>query len=335
MLTRADAVPARPPPPTAVALAGRLARILVSTPSARRSDEPAATGGTMETTLIPTPSLEALVQRATEVATLPNVARRVLELLGQEQTSAAQLQAVIEKDQALTSRVLKIANSAFYGLRREVTSVQRAVVVLGFQTLRSLVVAASAKALHRRFGMTEQLLWEHAVFCSIAARVVARESGADRETVFLGGLLHDLGKIILNNETAEAYAAVMARTYNQGVLWNTAELEQYGFTHADAGAGVAEKWGFPAELVSIIAWHHRWQDEPGSHIPDPAVETAVAIVGLVDCLSRRHGIGYRKAADVDFHPLRVTATLGLDDDALERLGGECLAAYEAEKDAFQ
>ena len=127
----------------------------------------------MSTTTAVTPTLEAMIQGATEVATLPTVARRVLELLSQEQSSAAQLQAVIEKDQSLATRVLKIANSAFYGLRREVTSIQRAIVVLGFNTLRSLVLAASAKALNRRFGIAEQLLWDHAVFTSIAGKVVA------------------------------------------------------------------------------------------------------------------------------------------------------------------
>jgi putative nucleotidyltransferase with HDIG domain len=280
---------------------------------------------------------EERIAKAGKLATLPPVARKMLDLLEREDTSAAQIQGVLETDQALTARVLKIANSAFYGLRGEVKSPRHAIMVLGFATLRSLVVAASAQALHRRFGLTERMMWEHSVGVSIGAKVIARAAGMHDlgETCFIGGLLHDLGKTVLNNDTPERYAEVMMRMYNEGVGSLEAEVDLYGFGHDEIGAGVAEKWGFPGALVEVIALHHRFEAGEAIAVEEPGGMATIAIVSLADHVARHYGIGQRRPEpDIDLAKLRATVLLRLDPAEVPALAERCREAVEAEKGVF-
>src|ERR1043166_3413857 len=118
-------------------------------------------------------SLDELIKKAGELNMMPQVARKVVELVSTETSTAGQLAELLEKDPNITTRILKISNSAFYGLRREVRTVQQAIVILGFKSLRSMVVASSSKALHKRFGITEQLMWDHSIGTAIGAKVIA------------------------------------------------------------------------------------------------------------------------------------------------------------------
>jgi len=281
-------------------------------------------------------SKDELINKAGDLKVLPMVARKALDILNDENCSIDDLSNVIEKDQTIAARILKIANSALYGLRQEVTSLQHALLILGFKTLRSIVLTATTKSLYKKFGITEKIIWDHSVGAAIAAKLVSRGHGSDvGDTAFVGGLMHDLGKVIMNNETPEVYSEVMMKMYNEEMDSITAEKEVYGYDHTDVGAGVTGKWKFSAQLVLVLKEHHlincRLEDMGDSH-----TAKSLACVHLADHICKFLGIGYREADEtVLLHELQSAVYLDLNKDKLDKLVGEISDTYNAEKSVFE
>ena len=236
------------------------------------------------------PTKEILIKNAGDLKVLPFVARKVLDTVGDERSSINDLSDVIEKDQTITARVLKISNSALYGLRYEVTSVHHALLLLGFKTIRSLVLSVSTKSLYKQFGMKEKIIWDHSVGAAIAAKLLSEGLGSEVEEIaFIGGLMHDIGKVVLNNETPEVFAEVMMKIYNEGANSIEAEEEMYHYNHSEIGARVSEKWGFPARLIKVIANHHL-NNRGLEDIQESADAKAIACVNLADNVCRVLGM---------------------------------------------
>jgi len=280
-------------------------------------------------------SKDELINKAGDLKVFPFVARKALDILNNENCSIDDLSAVIEKDQTIAARILKISNSALYGLRQEVTSLQHALLILGFKTLRSIVLTATTRSLYKKFGMTEKIIWDHSVGAAIGAKLISRGFGSDVvDTAFVGGLMHDLGKVIMNNETPEAYSEVMMKMYNEGMDSITAEKEIYGYDHTDVGAGVTGKWKFAAPLVQVLKEHHlnncRLED-----ISDPITAKSVACVHLADHVCKLLGIGYREADEsVLLHELPSAVYLDLGKNNLDKLVNEISETYNTEKSVF-
>jgi putative nucleotidyltransferase with HDIG domain len=201
--------------------------------------------------------LEKIILETVDVPSLPAVAGRVLQLMNDDFSSLNELEGIISKDQAFSSRLLKIANSPYYGGGKKVDSVSTAIILIGFSTMRSLVVAASLKDVHRKSGLLETRLWEHSLGVSIAASILARETkivGAEEALVV--GLIHDIGKTILNNSMPDAYSLVIERVYEDGSGFLEAEDELLGFNHCNVGGLIARKWKLPRNLEVVIEHHH-------------------------------------------------------------------------------
>ncbi len=280
-------------------------------------------------------SKDELINKAGDLKVLPFVARKALEILNDENCSIEDLSTVIEKDQTIAARILKISNSALYGLRQEVTSLQHALLILGFKTLRSIVLTATTRSLYKKFGMTEKIIWDHSVGAAIAAKLISRGLGSDvADIAFVGGLMHDLGKVIMNNETPEVYSEVMMKMYNEGMDSVTAEKDIYGYDHTDVGAGVTGKWKFAAPLVLVLKDHHlnncRLED-----INDSLAAKSIACVHLSDHICKFLGIGYREADEsIIVHELQSAVYLNLGKDHLDNLLNEISETYNAEKSVF-
>ena len=280
-------------------------------------------------------SKDELINKAGDLKVLPFVARKALDILNNENCSIEDLSTVIEKDQTIAARILKISNSALYGLRREVTSLQNALLILGFKTLRSIVLTATTRSLYKKFGMTEKIIWDHSVGAAIAAKLISRGLGSEvTDMAFVGGLMHDLGKVVMNNETPEAYSEVMMKMYNEGIGSIAAEKDVYGYDHTDVGAGVTGKWKFAAPLVTVLKEHHlnncKLED-----IGDPLAAKSVASVHLADHICKLLGIGYREADEsVLLHELPSAVYFNLGKDKLDKLVIEISETYNAEKSVF-
>lgn len=277
-----------------------------------------------------------LVKKVGDINALPFVARKVLDILGNENVAIADLITIIEKDQVIAARILKISNSALYGLRQEVTSLQQALMILGFRTIRSLVLSASTKSLYKRFGITEKMMWDHSVGAAIAAKTFAKGLGSEvGETAFMGGLMHDLGKVIMNNETPDAFAEVIMKVYNEGMDSITAEEEIYGYNHTDIGAQVMAKWGISPALIRILRYHHLNYCSI-EDIEDPLEAQGVACVHLADQTCKFLGIGYREPDDtIALNELSSAEYLGISKEKMDQSVQEINETYEREKSVFQ
>ncbi len=281
-------------------------------------------------------SKEALIKKAGDINVLPTVARKILDALGEESFSINDLEHIIETDQALAVKVLKISNSALYGLPQEITSLKHALMVLGMKTIRSLVLSISTKSLYNKFGITEQKMWDHSVGAAFASWLISTGHGkAVADIAFIGGLMHDLGKVFMNNETPDAFSEVMMKTYNDRSDSIDAEADVYGYNHAEVGAIMAGKWGFPSVLVRIIKIHHL-NDNKLDDIEDEVVAKGVACVNLANYFCKSLGIGYRETDEsLELHTLPSAVFLKIGCERAEQLKKEIMETYENEKSVFE
>jgi putative nucleotidyltransferase with HDIG domain len=243
---------------------------------------------------VSTPALEQVVAQAGDISAIPAVARKALELIDSPDTSAVQVGETLANDPVLTARILKVANSALFGLSREINSLTQAVSLMGFRTTRDLVLLASLRSAYRRFGLPERLLWSHSVACGIGARLVARRHAPSAsDDAFICGLLHDVGKVVLNNEAPEAYTQVMMTTYNEGAPFVTVERTTLGYTHTELGASVAEQWRYPQVIRDTVRLHHAVEE--GLALPeDDHVGRVLACVDVANTALKVLGTGYRQ-----------------------------------------
>jgi putative nucleotidyltransferase with HDIG domain len=241
--------------------------------------------------------LEELINKAGDMKVLPSVARKVMEMVERDDVSGNQLAEVISKDQALSAHLLKAANSALFGLPREITTVLMAVSVLGFKNTRDMTIMAATRGVYKRFGITEKMLWTHSVSAAIGAKTIAGHYAPFvRDDAFICGLLHDVGKVILNNECPDLFSQVMVRTYNEGESSIRAESEVFGYTHTDVGALITAKWNYPEVISSIILQHHR-DEESRPSMEDPGTLKVLACVDLSNTICKVLGAGYREPCE--------------------------------------
>jgi putative nucleotidyltransferase with HDIG domain len=281
-------------------------------------------------------SKENLIKKVGDLKVLPFVARKLLETISNENASIENLSDIIEKDQTIAARVLKISNSALYGLRQEVTSLQQAIMILGLKTIRSLVLSVSTKSLYKQFGITEKMMWDHSVGAAVATKMISGNLGSEvKDVAFIGGLMHDVGKVFMNNETHDAFAEVMMKIYNDGIDSISAEEQVFGYTHADIGAKVIAKWGLSPVLVQILELHHL-NGTGLDTIKEPAVAKGVACVNLADNICKVLGIGYRESDDsIVLHELPSAVFLKMNKQKLGELVEEVNETYDQEKSIFE
>lgn len=262
--------------------------------------------------------LDAL-RGVTGLPSLPTVVGELSRRLSSEDAAPADIARLLSHDQALTARVLKLANSAFYAPREPVRSVRQAVVMLGLSTVRSITLKASVLS---AFPVAEaRPFWLHSLGTACAARAVARLAGlAPEDDAFVMGLLHDIGKIALAEHLPEAYAKVRARVAAEGGLLRDAELAVLACDHAVVGRFLCSHWSLPIEFREAIGGHHDLA------LCAPVHRPWAACVHLADILARRLEIGNGgdNAMPKLLPGVLDALALGPDDIA------PCIAATEAE-----
>ncbi|GAM09642.1 putative protein [Geobacter sp. OR-1] len=277
--------------------------------------------------------LEQAIMAAGDLPTIPVVAMKVMQLLESENATADELAKIVASDPAVAARVLKISNSSFYGCQRQIQSLSMAIVILGFSTLKSLVVAASVKQVYKPFGLTEQMLWEHSFGAGLAARIIASATKlANEEEAFLAGLFHDIGKTIMNMLDRDKFQLVMQKCYNDGILFDEAEKNVYPFSHDEVGAYVIKKWNFPDALFTTIMQHHKLDF---SSSDDAYVANLTAVVNLADQFCNRLGIGTRDPhEELDIASSKAAQIANLDSERIDELLETFSAAYEKDRQTF-
>ncbi|MFH0809182.1 MAG: HDOD domain-containing protein [Pseudomonadota bacterium] len=300
-----------------------------------------------KTVPVPTPSstpgeitlsdIEALVGKDVDVPPIPVVARKVMELVNDPYTSASIIKKAISSDQALAARVLRIANSAFYSPRETVSDMVTAIRILGFNTIKELVVGASLKGVYKNMGLLHKMLWEHSIAVAVGARVISRQLRVTTtEGTMVAGLLHDIGKVLMLQSHQDLYQQVIERVYNEGASFIEAEEQIFGYNHTQVGLLLVQKWNFSVELGLVVQNHHLL-DFTGM---PPAVGRLIAMVNLSDLIAKRLGLGYRRANDsVDLPGSPAAAALRsrpqeMDETVCDTLVQETKTSFEKEKGIF-
>ncbi len=223
--------------------------------------------------------------------TLPHVASQVMELSMSSRVSVKEIAKILETDPALTSKVLKVANSAFYGLKQQVNSLELALVILGMGEISYLVMSVSVFSafpdIPGKKTFNREQFWIHSAGCGHFARIIARRLGESSLSgeVFVGGLLHDIGKIVLDEKAHEVFTDIFTRAQEEDrAIWEV-EREVLGFTHEEVGLVLAQKWNLPVSLQEAISCHHT---------PEEAEKApfTVAVVRMADLFCKAKDIGY-------------------------------------------
>jgi len=217
---------------------------------------------------------------------------------------------------ALATRVLKLVNSSYFGLRREITSIQHAVMVLGTAQLRSLVLSGAVSELFDRQGVVGSFsraeFWKHSIAAAAASRAIAAESRlVDPEIAFTAGLIHDMGKVVIDRHLHADFILIVTRMEQDGLPMREAEAAVLGVTHEEIGNHLAMHWNLPQILREAIGFHHQVADAP----EDQAVAATVAVA---DALVRELQIGNGGGATCA--PINgVIRLAGLDEDHFANL----------------
>ncbi len=236
-----------------------------------------------------------------DLPTLPTVLDEVTKLVQDPNSSTEQVAAVISRDQVLSAKVLKMVNSPIYGFPRRIGSIQHALVLLGFNVIRGLIISTSvfdvmAKSM---FG-----LWEHSLGCALACSSVAKMAGfKDPEEYSVAGLLHDLGKVVIALQLPELKEEVDTLVREEDLLYVDAENKVLGFGHDRVNAWLADHWNLPKKIREGLVWHHR----PRSAQMYPEMG---CVVHLADFLARLYEVG--NSGDDNVSYLRQYALNTLD-----------------------
>ena len=233
--------------------------------------------------------VDGVIRSIKRLPPFPDVSTKALKILDDPDASVDQLISIIQYDQAITANVLKLCNSAYYGLSRKVHSLREGLVLLGNRELRNIILTSTAvKFFHkenRGYDLAQGELWRHSVVTAIISKLISdRVSGTEPASLFTTALLHDVGKVVLGS-FVDTYSEQVIALVNEGEhSFLEAESEILGINHAEVGAKVAESWNFPEDIVRAIRLHH---EPDGASDNDPLTP----IIYLADILTLSMGIG--------------------------------------------
>ncbi len=274
------------------------------------------------------------VRNIRNLPTLPTVVTRILEAAQDKSANAKQVAEIVSNDQSISAKVLQLANSAFYGFSRQITTITQTVVILGFDTVRSLALSVST------FNTLSQNLeesnfdrggfWLHSIGCGVATRPIAKKLGIrDAGTLFVAGILHDLGKVILDNYFREPYELAVQKMKSERRAAHEVEMEIMNIDHAEVGGWLASRWHFPPSLIVPVQYHH----DPLA--ADEEYRRDAMIVHLANIMAKQLQIGVCYEAEVPDPDEAILNELNLTPDDIQLLLEELEGAKEEIDEFFK
>ncbi|MDR7856889.1 HDOD domain-containing protein [Tissierella sp.] len=234
-------------------------------------------------------NIEYIVSKVDDMKVLPQIINEIIALTDDPNSTIQDMEKAILQDQVLTTKILRLANSAYYGYARNISTISRAAVLLGFQAIKSLALASTVRTYLsdelKGYSLEKNELWTQSQTCAIVSRLIAKKvKYTNPEEAYVAGLLRDIGKTILNQHMEKEYSQVLTRVEEDNVSFLDAEREVFGFNHAEIGEKVAEKWNLPESLVDAIGHHHT----PELATINPLL---VSIVHIADAITMMMGVG--------------------------------------------
>lgn len=280
----------------------------------------------------PNLTIEEIIAKTKDLPTMPAATIKVLKETDRADASAHSVAQIILQDQSLAARVLRLANSAYYGLPRQVTEMQDAVVVLGMRTLRNLALMASTYTWLKReikgYALGPEDMWRHALGTAVAAQLIAEKTRkADADSAFIAGLLHDLGKLALAVWLEGKTNILVELSNRQGVGFDFVERQVLGFDHCDVGSHLAVQWNLPDIFGKAMKYHHN----PSACEPHDSVVDAVHIG---DHLAMGFGLGLGGDGLRYEMDLAALDRLGIDEMGYEQLAATFVDRFETAFESF-
>lgn len=278
-------------------------------------------------------AVQDLVQSIDELASLPGVCGRITELVEDPDSTIKGMAQVISQDPGLSVKLLRIANSAFYGREKAVESIDQALNVIGMQRLRDIVLGTAA--IDTFNGIPNELIsmedfWMHSLYCAIASRLLAKNiANKNAETVFIAALLHDIGQLVLFHEKPEASRQALLMTIEDVNEPDMVEAEQqiFGFNHCQVGAALAEQWSLPDMLLNSILYHHNPENAPVYQ-----QEVALVHIGnILACMAELDEIAEEDVAGIHSSAWAIT---GLDEKIIPDIMHETQEQFSDVKRLF-
>jgi HD-like signal output (HDOD) protein len=229
------------------------------------------------------------IENISSIPTLPTVIERLTRLLQNPKTSAEEVGKAITTDQALASKVLKLVNSAFYGFPGRISTITHAIVILGFSTVKNVVLTASFfdAFSNKGEGKAEfnlENFWMHSIACGAASLSIAKQIGSSKkEECFIAGLIHDLGKLILCRYLPHEFNQALQHCSENKQLFYESEKELFDSTHEEIGGFLAERWNLPANLQNAVKCHHKPSLAHDHYQTTAIVHCADIFIRALDC----------------------------------------------------
>lgn len=257
------------------------------------------------------PELQKAMGRVTEISSLPEVTTRIVEVVEDPRSTAQDMHDIVKHDPALAAKILKVVNSAFYGLPSQIASLDRAIVMLGLSAVKNIALAASLSRLFRPGAISERFaardLWTHCISVGVCARLLAQVSVGQVEETFVAGLVHDMGLLVEYQLFPHKLKAVADRCHAQPQDFCAAEREIIGADHQAFGAALAGKWKFPPGLRAAISYHHRPEKLK------PELKRIVTAVQLADIICCQNELGFYLTAQTQEVADEALALIGVSE----------------------
>ena len=252
---------------------------------------------------------------------MPATAARLMPLLQNPDASASKIEDILKYDPGLTANILKLTNSAYFGLPSRVSSVRQAIMLLGWKRLLQLVMTMCMSALMKKpvpgYDLPRGALWRHSVAVSVAADLLVKSlSISDADEVFTAALLHDIGKLVLGDYVQEDLEKIEGMV-TKGISFEVAEFVVLGTNHATIGARILQNWSLPQELVNAVSWHH----DPENCDHYCMLSDVVHIANIV---GRRVGFGKGRDGQALEPSLEVAERLGFNQGHIDALAEQTL-----------
>jgi len=268
-------------------------------------------------------SLKQYVQQITQLPTIPVIAQEILKLVHDEFTSVDKLDNIIENDPPITAKILSVANSAFFGYKTTTRTIHDAILRIGFNNVKDVALGVSLMTVFeedecRVRAFDYQRIFNHSVTVGAVAQLISKDLKMKfTEDIFMNGILHDLGYLVLNKYFPDTYMQVLG-LFEKGKNLLEAEKEVFDFTHAEIGAWLAEKWNLPEGVLETILYHHN------PSLAKKNLEHA-AVIHIADYIVSR-GI-FTVIKDNPNYPLDSSSLgiLGISEDYLKKVEGKITA----------
>lgn len=252
---------------------------------------------------------------------MPGTALKLLAMIDDPSMRVSQIEKILRQDPGLTANVLRLANSAYFGIPSKVGSIRQAVILLGLKRLIQMVIAACVSAIMDKpvpgYNLPPGELWRHSIAVSVAAEGLVKELKVDAgEEIFTAALLHDVGKLVLGEFVKEDFKQIETAV-SEGIAFETAETIVLGTNHADTGARILTNWSLPTEIVNAVRWHHA---------PENADQTSTMldIVHVANFMSMMIGIGMGRDGLQHQPSVEVSDRIGLEPYHLEKVASQTM-----------